>query len=1263
MIRLTIQIQEVLKAINDAVFERLINHLLYLKGYRLIGTPGQVVAKEKTRRGAPDAVFIDGDKYILVESTTQARLGSAKSFFEKLQNDIHHCFDERKTKIPVDEIKKVVLACNSEVKPAEDRKLKQLAKKYNKNVELEILDITNLPLMLDHHSTLLRTYLGINKIKGNIYNLLDFLNKSDRGYQPSLTNIFVARQQELDDCLSLLKTVDVLALFGSAGVGKSKLAVELLERMWKEGYYPLIFQPSIIPAHEDFNAIFQGTGDFIVLLDDVNRSIGDLSALLSFMQRPGINTIKVIVTARDYAVEKVNECLEQADVHWKSIILSKLTDEDIEKIITDDQPWLKRSYTYRKRIVALAKGNARLAMMATQSVEPGGPKNFLENPVLLYEKYFSKISMDLPWIKKTLAIKAIAISWFFQPLEKSNEEVHQILEVEFEINEEALWQMFEQLHQSEIVDLFENDIVKPVDQALGTYAFYRCFLEEGKGLIHLGKWMAAFFSKYHWKVREALIDANNTFGNDIIKNGSTEHLDYLRKTLSTEADIYEYYVSFWFYKRNETLSFVQDWIESREADPGEEALSFEVEPNSHHQPGKYLELLINFWGHANESLKPSVELAIELIEKERSRLPNFLHAIGERFSFRAEEAEVADYRRQHVLLDVLNEEGCSNVQSQIAISAVLKTTAKLLQWHFTDYTGSKRNTFSMVNFDMVVTPEILELRKRLLEIAIRHFEFNKLLIWDVLQVIVNPRGDIDQEVYSAEVPLYNQLIKHLSELQFRHCKWVQKLKERLKHKNVSGLRDTRRFVESEIVTIDLLLNGKPFDRKKGFERQRNDEIEAMKDAVGGKSWKEIKAFILRVHELISLQTDPSDWSLDRGMSNFYTVLGEANKECYKKAMELYFSSNLNFKLERLLTQYSIQKRGMCPRKLLDVISCSNRSDREEWVMALASAVSEKQIFTELLEAVMSIVESSSAEYLVFKIEAYQKFQAAFRLYQKAHPRLKKLKGHNVITYLSQLIYSRRNETVADLGYDFCLNNIGHFTKHMDLLKEIYLYQKQAIKHYDYDGKELRAILEVDRTFLIVSLKRGTIGFTYTAPIQLRDISFDAIWEMENYQELIEDVIAEIATKRDESYIEASDIKNIFVSDNSLLEQTQTKVEASIVKLIEIYYSNKKMTKLLLSLVFQYFRNQFIRCLRIFLLLNKNPEFIVDVHYDRSASTVGSWVPFLQRRIALYEQIIEMINNLPRPSSYSKHKEFFEKQIEEKKIRISKERRNDFKDPV
>ena len=90
-------IENALKSINEAKFQKMINHLLIQQGYKFILSPGSVVGKEKTRKGTPDSFFENDKGYVFVECTTKRNAG--KSLFNKLSKDIDHCFNEDVTKI------------------------------------------------------------------------------------------------------------------------------------------------------------------------------------------------------------------------------------------------------------------------------------------------------------------------------------------------------------------------------------------------------------------------------------------------------------------------------------------------------------------------------------------------------------------------------------------------------------------------------------------------------------------------------------------------------------------------------------------------------------------------------------------------------------------------------------------------------------------------------------------------------------------------------------------------------------------------------------------------------------------------------------------------------------------------------------------------------------------------------------------------------------------------------------------------------------
>jgi hypothetical protein len=336
------QLENALLAINQAKFQDLVNHFLHLKGYSFISAPGSVVGKEKTRKGQPDAFFLNGDKYVFVEITTKVRLINNQSFFDKLVSDVNSCFNETATHIPAKDISKVTLACTSIIKPDEFDSLRKTVQGYNPSCDLEVLTIQNFPFQILDFPALAEEYLGVTLIKGEIYTLKEFLLKTDKGVQPSLTNTFLFREEEVKKGVEYLEKVDILLLSGSQGVGKSKLAVKFLECFETKGYSPIVIQSSMVPLWDDFINLLKPDTRYVILFDDANKSISNFTYLLDAISKSEPNKIKLVITARDYVKHTVTEKLKE--FHYNDLQITQLKDDEIDKLVVNVLPNLKHHY-------------------------------------------------------------------------------------------------------------------------------------------------------------------------------------------------------------------------------------------------------------------------------------------------------------------------------------------------------------------------------------------------------------------------------------------------------------------------------------------------------------------------------------------------------------------------------------------------------------------------------------------------------------------------------------------------------------------------------------------------------------------------------------------------------------------------------------------------------------------------------------------------------------------------------------------------------
>src|SRR5690606_38473367 len=245
------------------------------------------------------------------------------------------------------------------------------------------------------------------------------------------------REEELKNSIEALKKYDILLLSGGAGVGKSKLGVKILEELSKDNYVPIVIQSSGVSLWDDYQHLFLPGKQHIILFDDANKSINNLNYLLSKIEASQSYSVKVIVTSRDYVKKQVSVTLD--NYSYKEFNIPEFKDEEIGKIIVAALPNLQYHSDIKRKIVDLAKGNARVALMATYSVTPDSETNYLSSPVLLYEKYFKKISEEIGIFNNPIILKSLAIVSCFVVLDRNNEELKRILSNKFDIDWNELW--------------------------------------------------------------------------------------------------------------------------------------------------------------------------------------------------------------------------------------------------------------------------------------------------------------------------------------------------------------------------------------------------------------------------------------------------------------------------------------------------------------------------------------------------------------------------------------------------------------------------------------------------------------------------------------------------------------------------------------------------------------------------------------------------------------------------------------------------------
>lgn len=1245
-------------AINQARFQDLINHLLHLQGNKFIGAPGSVAGKEKTSKGAPDSFFIDGDKYVFVECTTLERLGKSKTFFDKLTKDISHCFDIGKTGIAPDTISRIILACTDKISTEEFNHLKAQVKSQNSATELDILDIQNLPMHIYDFPGLSDQYTGVSIIRGEIYNLPDFLIKTTKGLQPSLANEFIGRADELAQAQQQLQDVDILLLSGSAGVGKSKLGVKLLEEIAeKEKYIPIVIQSSSVPLWDDFVHLFQNGRNYIMLFDDANKSVQNLSYLLDYIKKPRTSKLKVIITSRDYVKPLVAQRLN--DSAYAEIIVNTLTDQQIGDVIRTALPALRHYPDISRKIIELSKGNARVALMATYSVTPGSQTNYLDSPVQLYEKYFEKLATEIDAFSKPIMLQAIAIVSFFGIIDRRNATLPSLLKESFGIDWDELWSAIMELHAQEILDVYSNEIVKTADQVLASYAFYKCFIDASSAVIDYGKWIAAFVESHSARIKVTLIDANNTFNYYHVQELVLPHLDFVLSQAQDQQLLYSFHSLFWFYKGRDTLLFIKRWIESLPSEQQDMELSFTYVHNDHSYPGKYFELLVGFWDHGTELLKPAVELGIDMVARQPARLPSFLKFMNDHFTYTIQDVQHG-YQRQTILAESLLSEDRSPLHTSIATGSFLNITEKLLGWHFTEFSGGRGASINIMNFDLHISPGLLSLRKVLLDGLDRHFMVNAGQSSAIITKIVQPGAAIDRKVYVHELPFYEKLIaEKLSVSTVAHCKFVKKLVRHLKAEDVTCPADWERFTNSDLMRLAKFLKTDLEDKKgKTYEQREQEKRQEIQDFLATKKWPEIERFLIATDELYRQQDSYGLWFLEQAITEIYIGIAIKGKSEIRKALKMYFSGQLTMPLSTRVLDNILNRDIMTGKEVLRLINDHEFEAKYYWLATLLIALPESQMdltFTKLLVKTFELVDRPLP---IYRMSDFTKYSEPFERL-KMQSSMKEFREHNLISCLTAISIAKCHTQKISLGHDFCQDCAQHFTAHPLLLKAAYIYLKNNTGHYDYDGEELAAVLKIDANFFVEYIEHKAIDSHYLS-FRLENFKTDALWSLPNYTEIIHKCLAVMIAKAP-VYSSFDHPANVLFTFKAKIPEVMEKVFNFISEYIEINHHDRQRMLMIMNVVLHRFQDRFIHYLKEVLLRNRDIDLLRNMFFDKFEVYTGSRVPSIQAEMDFTKEVIVMVKTLPEILSYSEHLDYLEKKVVWLKKDMAEEQRRDFQE--
>ena len=699
--------QSKLLELDGGAFQKLADAYMHKKGYEGINPVGSVTGADKVRKGTPDSYAVTASgNFVFFEYTTQR-----EGLYQKLFEDLVKCLDESKTGVPIDKIEEIVFCHVGTLSPEEEDSLRQQCQSKKKK-SLKIFGIGPISHdLLEKYPQIARDFLGIELDTGQIVEIDDFVTLYDRSATATpLDTTFHFREADLAAVVRAIETENTVVITGHPGVGKSRLALEgCREFVQKHPEYTCrcILYKGYPELYEDLRLHFSQEGHYLIFVDDANR-LQRLEYVLHLLsEQTERKTFKILITARDYAVKKVRDVIAPFGQH-EEITITAFNDDQIQQFVKEEFGIL--NHLYLERIADIAKGNPRLAVMAAQVARKKNTLLSINDVSALYDQYYDSIRRDLQELEAPHLLETAALIAFFRTINFEDEELVATITQVFEIPLESLFHAARTLHDLELVDLYENKIVKFSDQVLATYILYLAFFK--LKVASLSSLLEYFFPRFRSRIIDAINPILSAFDFDSIKEALRLPIERRWEALSSAEDeggLFALIVVFWFVKETDSLLYIHEKISHMEAKPQETAVRT-MEPVSGIPEDSVLSILKLFQSASEINfVRIALEYIFEYAQKRPEDLGKVLHVLSASFGF-THHSYLRNYIVQQLVIDTLWDK--SREGQQVILGSLFVAVSEcFLHTRFQTDGPTGGNQITWINFELGESEPLRRLRK------------------------------------------------------------------------------------------------------------------------------------------------------------------------------------------------------------------------------------------------------------------------------------------------------------------------------------------------------------------------------------------------------------------------------------------------------------------------------------------------------------------------------------------------------------------------
>ncbi|ARU47557.1 hypothetical protein Sdiek1_0375 [Sulfurospirillum diekertiae] len=1249
------QIEKALQEIDATKFHKLLDAYLTKK----ISAPhsnGTKLGEDKPIKGTPDSyIVLEDGKYIFIEYTAQKT-----NIVEKFLKDLEKCFDEEKTGIKVVQINKIVLACNSDLNPQEIKQFIDYCS--SKNITCEFIGNSYLANdLFSNYPNIAKEFLDISIDTGQILDCVEFIDAYEKNkFSTSLNTTLQFRDVEIQNLRESLANNQITFITGAAGVGKTKLAIDISSLYAKENGF--IFKAILnrgANIFDDLKVYFNSQSEqYLIFIDDVNRIHLSLEYLFEYYgEKINQGTIKIIATIRDYAKEKLFDKLPKS-ISYYELELKPLSDDSIKKIV--EKEYSITNHLYLERIADIAQGNPRLALMAASIVKKQNRLDAIYDVTTLYDEYFSSIKKDIEIFEKNdLLLLSVAIISFFRIIDRENTQQIDMIEKAFDISIDAIWKNIEELHRLEVVDMYENNVVKVSDQILSTYLFYKTVFVDKK--INIGIFLKHFFPSFKGKFVDALNPLLSSFDTNLILEVLREPVNNLwGESLSNKQHIYEVINTFWFLKQTDILIYFSEAIEQLDnVEIDAEPLDIWKQINTN-QTDEILNKLSLFRHDSLENMKISIELIITYLTKVPSKIYEVIIVLTKNFGIKYDSYRY-NYSKEKILIDTLwnfTEHG----KNQLLTRLFIRVCSEFLKTEFEE-NKMKGHNFIISRYKPFETENLQELRNDI---------FEKL---DILFSSGNFLGDLENLIqkypsgisYSADVSnvekwdvqnILNLIEKYFDSSIYRHCQIVQNLLKSFDgHKLVydTSIKETFKHQAYELKKL-LFLNDVDISLEQPRDKEEKTDWDKIRQIKHDRLADFVKDYTLSDWlqlfdscKLFFAEQGRDAYNLKSSLNELFHIIAHKNETLYIDILEKYLELGDPFLLNLNMSDL-IKIVGK--EKAFEFIKKYSFQAQETWLFNLFIAIDESKITSKEAESLLELYKTSSYRSMPSHLDYLIKYCTV---------------DENIFLEIMTILVNRaENEDNRFVDtFSIIFNPFTDIFKLLDqyiysdivLFKKAYLFCLNCENHFDYDMMAFNKLINFDINFVdnyIVYILNS-----HDKSISSHDIhnDFSLIWKRDDYQKIFLRIIEVIYSLKTKQLVwRKGELLKVFFINRENQGEIENRADSLIKKYIDLYFSDNKKIIFIFELISEFSEERKIALISYFIARNDSFELFKQLSLEpMMQSWNGSRIPSLQKEIDFFTSLLSLMTTAP----LLRHKQKIQQSIDFLKQDIQRERKSDF----